>query len=266
MIPQAHSSSNVSSAPSVVSRLRRLWFLLLLPVFAAAGFDAVFWTQHYQRVKSNDHALAEATVRIVLGRFAQDRDAQKAREGLLEALKEDPSYPSPRFYLGFLSEELEDWEGAITSFRAFCDLEPSSDRCATARLEIKRLAEVQTDSPQALKDFRYSQKIRLAKSALGAGSPKSAVMFASQASAIDDTRWEAYAIGAAALTKQKQFDDAAKFLGMAMDRAPADTKPKLQAALDQCNKEKQYAAFALAGAQALQAKQYQVAAAQFDQA
>ncbi len=205
-------------------------------------------------------------MRIALAHYTQHGEVGKAQEILLEAIKDDPSYIPPHFYLGLLDEEQEDWEGAIASFDQICRLQPDSKECAAVRLETKRLTGLRTDSPEALRNFRYSRKISLANSALAAGLLKRAVFFASQASTIDDRRWEAYAIGAAALSKQKDFDEAAKFLGLARSRAPADVKSKLQAALDQCGKEKQYAAFALAGAQALQAKQYQVAAQQFENA
>jgi tetratricopeptide (TPR) repeat protein len=238
------------------------WRWLAIPILAGVGYVLVIGIHH----RGGSRELSRATMRLALAHYTQDGEVGKAQEGLLEAIKDDPSYIAPHFYLGLLDEEQEDWEGAIASFDQICQLQPDSKVCAAVKLETKQLTGLRTDSPEALRNFRYSRKISLANSALAAGTLKRAVSFASQASSIDDSRWEAYAIGAAALSKQRDFDEAAKFLGLAMTRAPADVKPKLQEALDQCGKEKQYAAFALAGAQALQAKQYPVAAQQFENA
>ena len=242
------------------------WRWLAIPILAGIGFVMVFAIRFQANDRASGRELSIATMRIALMHYAHDSDVGKAQETLLEAIKDDPSYIAPHFYMGLLDEEQEDWEGAIASFDQICRIEPDSKQCAGIRLETKRLIALRTDSPQVVRNFRYSRKVSLANSALQAGLLKRAVFFASQASSIDDSRWEAYAIGAAALAKQKDFDGAAKFLGLAMSRAPADAKIKLQAALDQCGKEKQYAAFALAGAKALQSKQYPAAAQQFDQA
>jgi tetratricopeptide (TPR) repeat protein len=242
------------------------WGWLTIPILAGIGFIVVFAIRFQANDRSGGRELSRATTRIALAHYAHDADVGKAQEALLEAIRDDPSYIAPHFYMGLLDEEQEDWEGAIASFDQICRIEPDSKQCAGVRLETKRLTALRTDSHQAIQNFRYSRKVALANSALDAGLLKRAVFFASQASSIDDSRWEAYAIGAAALAKQKDFDGAAKFLGLAMSRSPADAKIKLQAASDQCGKEKQYAAFALAGAKALQAKQYPAAAQQFDQA
>jgi tetratricopeptide (TPR) repeat protein len=242
------------------------WRWLAIPVLAGVGYLLVIGIQFHARNRANGRELSILTTRMALAHYVRDQEVGEAREDLLEAIKDDPSYIAPYFYLGLLAEQQEDWEGAIASFDQICRIEPYSKQCAGVRLETKRLTALRTDSPEALKNFRYSRKVSLANSALEAGLLKRAVFFASQASSIDNTRWEAYAIGAAALAKQKDFDGAANFLGLAMSRAPADVKRKLQTALDQCGKEKQYAAFALAGAQALQAKQYQTAAQQFENA
>lgn len=194
---------------------------------------------------------AQSILDLTLRRFAKDHDVSTAREGLLKAASADPKYALPCYYLGLLAESDENWADAIKWLEQFVSLEnPNSQKCLQAKSDLDSVRKFQEmdATPEGKKRRQYDIRMQRGQACAGAGMLKLAISEAAKAAEIDSSRWESYALAASILSSQKGYAQAAEFLKKALDRAPDAKKGTLQAALDGCAKEQQYADLMKSGA------------------
>jgi tetratricopeptide (TPR) repeat protein len=225
----------------------------------SAGATSAQTPAQAQRKKAREVFL------LTSAQFLEDKDRSRAREGYLQAIRIDPTYPQPRYNLGVLAEADEDWTEAAKWFTEYLRLDNLSSYATKARAELGRVgrAQEQDSTPGGRRRRQYDEAVYRGRVLLRSGRPKEAVAEASAAAKIDDARWEAYALTADALSSQGLYVEAATFIQQAIERAPAAKRVGLQRVLDNYPKERQYRALGRAGAQALKARKYREAAADF---
>src|SRR5205807_7193295 len=78
--------------------------------------------------------------------------------------------------------------------------------------------------------------------------------------------WEAFALKGSAAAMLGLYDEGATALKKAVAAAPEDRRPRLQEALDRCERETQYRALTASGAARMEARQYEEAAGDYQRA
>ena len=209
---------------------------------------------------------AREQLQLTTQHYIRDNDAAKARAGLLAAIQLDPTYPQPRYNLAMLAEVEEKWDEAIDWLQKYRTLDGTSKTSSKAQLEIERLTVVRDldKTPEGKLKRRYNDAIARGQKLAAIGLPKSAVLEADAAVKMNPNRYEAYALAAACLARQGQYDRAIAFVKMAIDRSDASSKPRLQAALAKCENEANYQQIGIQGSAALDAGKYKDAAALFE--
>jgi tetratricopeptide (TPR) repeat protein len=220
------------------------------------------------RAKASNRSQATNVFEITLLRFSEDNDTLKARDGFMEALRLDPTYSLPRYNLGVLAESNENWDEAVRWFEEFLRLDPISEYALKAQTELAgvRLIRELDKTPAGHLKRLYDDEINRARVFLNTGFEAEALDTLTKAKALDDSRWEAYAILSSVQTQHRDFENAISSLQGSSQRAPADKKDRLQQALDICQREWHYDNLATEGVKALESKDYQRAALSFTKA
>jgi tetratricopeptide (TPR) repeat protein len=219
----------------------RLGTAMLLALFGSVLTSPPLPAEQGSAAPTADSAATRAQARAVfqqtLAGLAQNGSRKKAQAGFLRVIALDPGYALPYFNLGLLAEADEDWGVAISDFNRFLTLAPNSAYRLRAQAEIEHATTAkQADStPQGKLSRQYTDKIVRARALALSGMGKLAVAEAAEAANLDSSRWEAYAVIASALSRQGFDGDAARFLRMAIDRAPADKRPLLERASTSLN-------------------------------
>ena len=182
---------------------------------------------------------AREVMQTSLSRFVHDNDIAKAREGMQEALRLDPTYMRPKYNLGLLASLEEKWDEAIRWYSEYRQGDPGSETATRAQLEVERIQKVREldRTPDGRKKRLYDDAINKVHALIDAGLPREAVREAARASKLDDSRWEAYAVSAAALASEKLYVEAQVFLTSALERAPQTSRPGIERAQHQCQLE-----------------------------
>ena len=211
---------------------------------------------------SSAASRAQAEHSIAIARFLKNRDKANARAGLQQVIAIDPSFAPAYFDLGMLTFSEEKWGEAVRWFKEFRRLDGASDKSILAQLKIEECqrAEEMDRTHEGRTKRRYDSQVERAEALLKAGMENEGVVEAGNATKIDDTRWEAYALAAAALTRQQNYDLAMEFVQKAIDRAPPTRAVTLKTSRNEIMREREYRAALRRGAAAMQAANYPKAA------
>lgn len=241
-------------------RTKILITLLFISIFNNVAFSQVEKAQNKREMASQ--TLNEALRNYIKG------DLAKAKEGLQLAISQDPSFPHPRYNLAVIAAAEEDWAGAIRWLEEFLKLDQTSERAEKAKSELEDLRQIleMDKTPEGKKRRQYEAAISNTSWLLNMGLLKEAVAQAAEAVKINPSGWEPYALTASALAKSEKWDDAKRFLDIAIKQAPAETKVKLKLTYDQIEKERQYKSFSDAANELLKKGDYRGAATQFKNA
>ncbi|NUM33376.1 MAG: tetratricopeptide repeat protein [Candidatus Brocadiae bacterium] len=201
----------------------------------------------------------------VIANYSRNEDLEKAYNGLLEALKVDPTYSILWFNLGILAESAEKWTEAKQHFEKFLKLDNKSENAILARVKLARLKKIieQSQTEQGKRNIQYEIAIANAKAYFKKNELGKAFAQAAAATKIDDKRFEAYCIAALILMKQNAFDEACIFLQQAAERSSKRQKQLLQKSLEQCEQEKKSQGHLIAANNAMELSEYRRAAKEF---
>lgn len=194
--------------------------------------------------------------------FITDKNISSAREGFQRVLKIDPTYPQPRFNLGVLAEAEDNRDETLKWFTEYLKLDQTSRYAKAARTKLARLQL----ASGAHKEQGYDDILARARALTKAGLLKEAIAEFDQAARLDDTRWEAYALTSAILSREGLLSEAKEFEEKARQRTPPDKKQALEAVLRSNAQERQYREYSQTALKAFRAKDYSKAAEDFSRA
>jgi len=250
---------------------------VLLSLFASASVMAQQPSPRSAPLQNAARSQAAAMLHSALTGFLKDHDAVKAQGEFLAASARDPSYAPPFYELGLLAETQYDWPEAKRWFTKFCELDANSENSKRATQELQRLdriAELEK-TPEGRASRRYDETIIHGEVLLQLGLPKESIAEAAHAARIDDSRWEAYVVGAQALSVDGRFNEAEAFLRQALSRAAvadtsrlgnvagiggSGTRAEIQQAIQECQKEEDYQGLLKQAADQVQQQKYGAAA------
>lgn len=214
-------------------------------------------------VLSAERRRAQQTMLAALREFVSDRDTGKAREALVRAAGEDPSYAEPPYNLAILAEAEENWAEAIRYYEQVEALATPQDplrKTAAEKLGLVRQLEADSQTPEGKLDVQYTLSVDRARQFLAAQQPAEAVAEAERAITLLPNRYEAYCVAALAERELGAFESAIGRLRHAKEVAPAEMIPKLDSSLQELEIDEAYATTVASAGDALAAGQYDQAA------
>ncbi|MGA2002770.1 MAG: tetratricopeptide repeat protein [Terriglobales bacterium] len=164
--------------------------------------------------------------------FLLDRDREKAALGYLKVAQLDPKYAPAWFNLGVLAEGSQKWVEARRYFEKYLEVSPNGPESKRAVEEIATLAPYAAGkvSPAEAKMAEYDASIQRARILMAAKLYREAVSESGHAQALDDSRWESYAVAALCMKRQNKFEQASSFEKLAEDRAPTEKRDQIRQA------------------------------------
>lgn len=214
-------------------------------------------------VLSAERRRAQQTMLAALREFVSDRDTGKARDALVRAAGEDPSYAEPPYNLAILAEAEENWAEAIRYYEQVEALATPQDplrKTAAEKLGLVRQLEADSQTPEGKLDVQYTLSVDRARQFLAAQQPAEAVAEAERAITLLPNRYEAYCVAALAERELGAFESAIGRLRHAKEVAPAEMIPKLDSSLQELETDEAYATTVASAGDALAAGQYDQAA------
>ena len=179
---------------------------------------------------------AHAVLLQGLSEYTQRHDDRALQQSLGTAIHIDPSYPEPYFNLALLAEAHENWPYAATLLLSAIRSSPESSplhQRAEQHLASVLTIRMSDATPEGRQLGLYASAIARATSFLESGLLQLAVSEAAVAIKIDPDRWEAYAVAANALSRDKEMEESRKFLDLALQHAPYSIHNDLQAQVNQ---------------------------------
>jgi tetratricopeptide (TPR) repeat protein len=235
------TSVSIPQPGSDRDRSRRAGKAILYRAGAAIGVIGLCLVVALIHIRKEQHrGSAEKSLKLAIASLRQHHNLAQAQKLALSAVRTDPSYARAYFILGQIAEAQGDWDGAIKWLTEYQRLGPRSPGSqAVWKWQLQRLQTLkQADqTPHGRIQRHYYELIARAQTELGGHHFKEAVYEASLATRIDASRWEAYAVNAAAAMEQEQFALAESFLSQALQRASDARKPGLLLALKRCDSE-----------------------------
>lgn len=165
--------------------------------------------------------------------FGRSRDITKAWNGFEAASRADPNFAPAWFNLAVLLENERKWQQAQTYFQHYLALAPKGPDAGRA-LEQVRLLDKYISGEMSTTDIKradYDAAIQRARALMAAGFYREAIADAGQAQALDNSRWEAYAVVSLCMLRQHKLAQAATMRDKAVELAPTDKREQVRAAL-----------------------------------
>jgi Tfp pilus assembly protein PilF len=167
--------------------------------------------------------------------FAKTHDRTTARNGYLKAIQIDQKCSAAWFNLGILAEADHHWLTSRNSLEKYLQLAPTGNYAGRARTElaiVSRYLQLPPDQREiAIRRDDYDADIQRSRTFLASNLYKEAISEAGRAQALDDSRWESYAVVCLVMVREGKNLEAAKYRDMALKRAPDDVKVILTNAL-----------------------------------
>lgn len=228
-----------------------LLVLLLLGADARAG-------RHAHRASATAGGSAARQHEQALAAFTRTGDVDALLATLERIMTSSPKYPDAYRSAGRLLARLERWQAAEDAYRAYLRLAPDAPDAELIGREIKRIAgiiQIQ-QNPVAYRAVRYQALIADADAAAAAGRIDALPVIVRHAAELDARRWEVPAAAGAALARAGRLTAGCRLLGAAVARAPAEARPRLDAALRACRGEIAYRRLVDSGNRAMAAGDY----------
>jgi tetratricopeptide (TPR) repeat protein len=187
------------------------------------------YTTHGRQSDDSSIALHTRAHRLFVStslHFVKDLDRQQARKDYRRVLQLDGRFAPAWFNLGVLAEADYDWTEAKADFEQYLAVAPEGAYSTRAAKELSVIAE-RSKQPSPTPAQQYDAAVHRARTLLAAKFYKESIAEAATAQSLDDSRWEAYAIVSICMARQHQTHEAAKFLRLALDRAPAEARTKV---------------------------------------
>lgn len=200
---------------------------------AGAVFSPIQTTTADEGKTSSPHDDARQVYLQTLAAFLENHDRPAAEQGFLKAVDLDPECAPAWFNLGVLAEAGKKWPKAREYFKYYLRVAPNGPDAGRARDQLQILSKYEdgTIDQATEKRVEYDAMIQRARAFETVKLFREAIVEASRAQALDDSRWEAYAVISLAMTRQNKVDDAAKFRELALARAPQELRSKVSEAL-----------------------------------
>jgi tetratricopeptide (TPR) repeat protein len=168
-----------------------------------------------------------------LAAYLDNHDGAAAEQGFLKAVEIDPKCAPAWFNLGVFAEASKNWPKARTYFNQYLQVAPNGPDAVRAKDQLLILAKYGsgTTDRAAEKEAEYDAIIQRARGFEAVKLFREAIAEAGRAQALDDSRWESYAVVCLVMARQNKADEAAKFREMALARTPQELKNKVSDAL-----------------------------------
>jgi tetratricopeptide (TPR) repeat protein len=165
--------------------------------------------------------------------FISTHDRAKAQQEFVGVTRIDPRYAPAWFNLGVLAELDQNWGEAKRDFEAYLQLVASGSDANRAREQLKLVDDYanNTVNPAQIRQQEYDAAIQRSRSFLAVGLFREAIAEAGRAQALDQSRWEAYAVVSIAMRRQHRIHEAIHFQNLAADHAPAEKREQVFDAL-----------------------------------
>lgn len=211
---------------------------------------------------------ARSTMQETLEVFVRDRSRSKAKEGLLQCIREDPSYAEPRYNLGKLAESEQDWDAAIRWLSECQSLAEGTKLYDDAGQNIQRLKKILDlcRTPNGTRSVKYEIAIASGRDLISAKQYGEALAALKEAIRLDESRYEAHSLAGAAKYRLKEYDQALDDMDRAITRAPGELREKLKAAREDMQKDAFCEKHLLRAADAMADGKYEEAAIHYDAA
>jgi tetratricopeptide (TPR) repeat protein len=182
---------------------------------------------------STPAVTAKELYTVTLAALLLDHDQQKAAKGFLHVVQIDPHFAAAWFNLGVIAESEKSWIQAENYFRKYLVHAPNGPDAHRAKDQLTLLPKYASGeiTPEAAKSAQYDALIQRSRVFLAAGHFREAIAEAGRAQAIDDSRWEAYAVVSLCMARQNKTQEAVQFASLAIDHAPADKRDQVRTAL-----------------------------------
>jgi tetratricopeptide (TPR) repeat protein len=168
-----------------------------------------------------------------LASYLDNHDRAAAEQGFLKAVEIDPKCAPAWFNLGVFAEASKDWPRARTYFNQYLQVVPNGPDAVRAKDQLLILAKYEGGTTQraAEKEAEYDAIVQRARGFEAVKLFREAIAEAGRAQALDDSRWESYAVVCLVMARQNKAEAAAKFREMALARTPQELKNKVSEAL-----------------------------------
>jgi tetratricopeptide (TPR) repeat protein len=175
------------------------------------------------------HGLYTETLAALL----LDHDQEKAQKGFLRVVQIDPHFGAAWFNLGVIAESEKSWVQAESYFDKYLAYAPNGPDARRAKDQLALLPQYASGeiSPEAAKSAQYDALIQRARVFLAAGHFRESIAEAGRAQAVDNSRWESYAVVSLCMAKQNKAQEAAQFASIAIEQAPPEKRNQVQIAL-----------------------------------
>ena len=179
-----------------------LCFCTLLGYFIGAGGSS-------QQAQENSpkRLKARTTMCTAVQAFGENNDIARARKDLLQSCQDDPSYPEPRYNLAKLDEKEGNWDSAIRWLTECQKLAKGTPLYAKAAKEIESVKGISSRShtPEGKRALQYDSALAGARQLISSHHYKEAFEAAQECIHMDESRYEAYAVAAAAKQGSSEF-------------------------------------------------------------
>lgn len=177
-------------------------------------------------------AAHRAFIKAMAG-FLSTHDRAKAQQEFVGVTRIDPRYAPAWFNLGVLAELDQHWDEAKRNFEAYLQLVASGTDANRAREQLKLVDDYanNTVDPAQIRQQEYDAAIQRSRSFLAVGLFREAIAEAGRAQALDQSRWEAYAVVSIAMRRQHRIHEAVHFQNLAAEHAPAERREQVFDAL-----------------------------------
>jgi tetratricopeptide (TPR) repeat protein len=178
-------------------------------------------------------ATARGLYTETLAALLLDHDQKNAKNGFLKVVQIDAHFAAAWFNLGLIAESESSWIQAESYFHKYLAYAPNGPDAQRAKDQLIVLPKYASGeiTPQTAKSAQYDALIQRSRVFLAAGHFREAIAEAGRAQAIDDSRWEAYAVVSLCMARQNKTQEAVQFASLAIDRAPADKRDQVRTAL-----------------------------------
>lgn len=168
-----------------------------------------------------------------LAAYLDSHDRAAAELGFLKAVQIDSRCAPAWFNLGVFAEASKNWSKARDYFNHYLQAAPNGPDAGRAKDQLQILAKYEggTTDRAAEMEAEYDAIIQRARGFETVKLFREAIAEAGRAQALDDSRWESYAIVCLVMARQNKADEAAKFREMALARTPQELKNKVSDAL-----------------------------------
>lgn len=162
-----------------------------------------------------------------------DHDQEKAQKGFLRVVQIDPHFGAAWFNLGVIGESHKSWTQAETYFRKYLTYAPNGPDAKRAKDQLTILPKYASGeiTPEAAKNAEYDAHIQRARVFFAAGHFREAIAEAGRAQAMDNSRWESYAVASLCMAKQNKTQEGQQFASLAVEHAPAEKRDQVRTAL-----------------------------------